>query len=138
MVVTSLLFSASHFLRRPDAPHELTWITGYETLLAMLGALARWDRLLPAFVTLFLLGALLGLSRHREGNVYFSVGLHAGIVMAAKMRGLFIQAREGAAEGGELMSGWLALVLSWVGWILFYLSWRDRSVAGVGQNRLSQ
>jgi membrane protease YdiL (CAAX protease family) len=138
VVVTSLFFSASHFLRRPDAPHEVTWITGYEILLDMLGTLVSWDRLLPAFVTLFLLGALLGLSRHREGNVYSAVGLHAGVVFAAKLRVLLTRAREGAPEGGELMSGWPALLLSLLAVVLFYLSSRDTSDARLGQNRLTQ
>ncbi len=136
VVVTSLLYSASHFLRKPDAPHEVTWTTGYETLLGMLGTLVMWDRLMPAFVTLFLLGVLLGLSRLREGNVYFAMGLHAGIVFSAKMRGLFTQNGEGVPQGGELMSSWLALLVSVVGVIAYYCHSRGRSDAGPVQNRL--
>lgn len=131
VVVTSLLFSASHFLRKPDAPDQVTWTTGCETLLGMMGTLGMLDQLLPAFVTLFLLGVLLGLSRQREGNVYFAMGLHAGLVFAAKVRGLFTQSSEGRPQGGELMSGWLALLLSVVGVVIYYSISRGRKDRGM-------
>jgi membrane protease YdiL (CAAX protease family) len=102
----------------------------------MMGTLVMWGRLMPAFVTLFLLGVLLGLSRQREGNVYFAMGLHAGIVFSAKMRGLFTQNGEGVLQGGELMSSWPALLLSVVGVVAYYCHSRVRNDAGLGQNRL--
>lgn len=138
VVVTSLLFSASHFLRKPDAPDQVTWTTGCETLLGMMGTLGRWDQLMPAFVTLFLLGVLLGLSRQREGAVYFATGLHAGVVFAGKARGLFSQSSEGHPRGGELMSGWLALVLSVVGVGTYYFISRGRKDREMDQNRPCQ
>jgi hypothetical protein len=41
--------------------------------------------LLPTFVGLFLLGIVLAEAFLRTGTVYFSIGLHAGFVVGAKM-----------------------------------------------------
>jgi len=135
VVLPSLLYSAVHFLRRPEVPDAMTWFSGFETLLGMLRGLGAWDRLVPAFGTLFLLGVLFGLSRSREGSLYFSLGLHAALVFSGKMRGILTQAGDGAQQGGDLNSGWLAFAMTVTGVVIYSVVGRCRSGDRMGQNR---
>lgn len=133
ILVSSGFYSLVHFFGRPGSPAEVTWLSGVETLLGMMGGLVEWSRLVPAFVTLFLLGLLLGLSRYRDGSVHFSVGLHAGLVFWVKMRGVLTQTPPGQARGGDLLQGWLPLVMTWVG-LMFYL-YQTEPGRGLGRGK---
>jgi membrane protease YdiL (CAAX protease family) len=83
---SSALFSLSHFLdARPDSPEPVTLTSGLTTLSAMaapvLGDAAGTIR----FITLFSAGMLLcGLVR-RTGDLWGSMGVHAGWIFGGKL-----------------------------------------------------
>jgi hypothetical protein len=68
--------------------------------------------LVPGFFNLALAGALLGLAYQRTGNLYFSIGLHAGWIFWLKSYGAFTAAAPGASEWfwgtSKMIDGWLA------------------------------
>ena len=82
---TALLYAAIHFFARVKIPHaEVDWGSG----IALLGAsLARFADPLPiadAFLTLAMVGLLLGLVRHWTGSIAAGIGLHMGWVCVIK------------------------------------------------------
>lgn len=82
---TALLYAAIHFFARVNIPDaEVRWDSG----IALLGAaLARFADPLPiadAFITLALVGLLLGLVRLWTGSIGAGIGLHMGWVCVIK------------------------------------------------------
>jgi membrane protease YdiL (CAAX protease family) len=82
---TALLYAAIHFFARASIPHaDVDWGSG----ITLLGAsLARFADPLPiadAFVTLALVGLLLGLVRYWTGSIAAGIGLHMGWVCVIK------------------------------------------------------
>ena len=59
----------------------------------MLAGFADFHALVPGFFSLTLAGILLGLAYQRTGNLYFSIGLHAGWIFWLKTYGAFTPAR---------------------------------------------
>ena len=80
----------------------------------MLGGFADFHALVPGFFSLTLAGILLGLAYQRTGNLYFSIGLHAGWIFWLKTYGAFTTSAPHAATWfwgtGKMIDGWLALV----------------------------
>ena len=80
----------------------------------MLGGFADFHALVPGFFNLTLAGILLGLAYQRTGNLYFSIGLHAGWIFWLKTYGAFTTGAPHAATWfwgtGKMIDGWLALV----------------------------
>ena len=68
---------------------------------------------IPGFLNLTLAGIILGLAYQRTGNLYFSIGLHAGWIFWLKFYGLVtLSAGQGNTWlwGTEMMTdGWLTL-----------------------------
>jgi len=71
-----------------------------------------------AEASLTLAGILLGLAYQRTGNLYFSIGLHAGWIFWLKVYGAFTAGAPHAATWfwgtGKMVDGWLAL------WVLLF------------------
>ena len=87
IVVSSGIYAIAHLVRsRSKVPvtgiHPLA---GFQTIGLSLANLGHPMVLLPTFVGLFLLGIVLAEAFLRTGTVYFSIGLHAGFVVGAKM-----------------------------------------------------
>lgn len=72
----------------------------------------RWS---PIFFNLTLAGILLGLAYQRTGNLYFSIGLHAGWIFWLKTYAAFTAASPRASAGfwgtSKMIDGWLALLV---------------------------
>jgi membrane protease YdiL (CAAX protease family) len=120
MCVSSTIYALVHFFHRPEPPAEIHWSTGFVTLAQMLAGFAEARQLFPGFLNLTLVGMLLALAFQRAGNLYFSVGLHAGWIFWLKSYGLLTRELPGVAlwvwGSGRLIDGWLAfgiLVLCW-------------------------
>lgn len=123
--VSSALYAAMHFLRQVNSPAEVHWWSGLALLPQMAGVWTRVDLLLPDFLTLLLAGMVLGLGYQRTGNLYFSMGLHAGWVFWLRYYGHMTDRQPGSLEwwwgSGKLYDGWIAFVtLAAVG----FLVWR--------------
>ena len=85
ILCTALLYAAIHFFARvkiPDA--EVDWGSGMTLLAASLARFADPASIADAFLTLAMVGVLLGLVRNWTGSIAAGVGLHMGWVCVIK------------------------------------------------------
>jgi len=112
LVVSSLVYALVHFLQRTELVGAVTWHSGFDLLPQMLRGFADLHALVPGFFSLTLAGILLGLAYQRTGNLYFSIGLHAGWIFWLKTYGTFTTDAPGARTwfwgGSKMIDGWLA------------------------------
>jgi hypothetical protein len=112
LVISSAIYALAHFFQRAEFTDTITWHSGLELLPPMLRGIADFHALVPVFFNLTLVGILLGLAYQRTGNLYFSIGLHAGWIFWLKTYGAFTAGASGATSwfwGSEKMiDGWLA------------------------------
>jgi len=111
--VSSLIYALVHFLQRAELAGSVEWYSGLELLPQVLAGFAAFHALVPGFFNLTLAGMLLGLAYQRTGNLYFSIGLHAGWIFWLKIFGAFTAVVPKAAAWfwgtGKMIDGWLAL-----------------------------
>lgn len=116
LLISSAFYAAMHFFQRVKSPPEITWISGFEQLLQMMGGFITPQTLVPGFLSLTLAGMALGLAYQRTGNLYFCLGLHAGWVFWLKTLNAFTVA--GPEANGllrlskNLYDSWLGLAVS--------------------------
>lgn len=110
---TAFLYSAIHFLARVQIPHaEVGWDSGIVLLGSALARFAEPAAIADAFVTLALVGLLLGLVRHWTGSIAAGIGLHMGWVCIIKATSA-VTSQDEAARWSFLVSdfdgftGWL-------------------------------
>src|SRR5208283_2434134 len=115
LIASSLIFALVHFLQRAEFTGPVAWNSGLILLPRMLGGFADLHTLVPDFFNLTLAGFLLGLAYQRTGNLYFSIGLHAGWIFWLKTYDAFTTGAPRAATWfcgtGKLIDGWLALLV---------------------------
>jgi membrane protease YdiL (CAAX protease family) len=102
LVLSSAIYSLAHLVRAP-AHYDVTgfhpWV-GFHNLCASAAQLYNPAVAFPTFLGLFLLGLVLAEAYALTGTVYFSMGLHAGFVVGAKMWPKLTSA-------GVALPGWL-------------------------------
>ena len=113
--MSSAVYALVHFFDKPESPREIHWTSGLALLPSMLRGFGRVEQVVPGLFNLGLAGALLALAYQRTGNLYFSIGLHAGWIFWLKSYGLLTRESSGAGAWfwgtGKLIDGWLALVV---------------------------
>ncbi len=113
LLVSSMIYAIVHFFSRVDLPGPVTWISGLELLPRKLAGFGDLKVVVPGFFNLTLAGILLGVAYQRTGNLYFSIGLHAGWIFWLKSYGFLTTLAGGVNNwlwGTEkLIDGWLAL-----------------------------
>ncbi len=87
LLISSAIYALVHFLQRVELAGPVVWSSGLVLLPQMLGGFADFQALVPGFFSLTLAGVLLGLAYQRTGNLYFSIGLHAGWIFWLKIYG---------------------------------------------------
>jgi len=111
LVASSLVYAFVHFLRPAELAGPVAWNSGLLLLPQMLDLRA----LVPDFFNLLLAGALLALAYQRTGNLYFSIGLHAGWIFCLKLYGALTAGAAHAVSAfwgsGKMIDGWLAFLL---------------------------
>lgn len=123
LVASSMIYAIVHFL--VSAKHEgaVTWLSGLEILPRMMRGFADWEQIVPGFFNLTLAGALLALAFQRTGNLYFSIGLHAGWIFWLKTYGAITTDPASVNVWfwgtGKLIDGWLAFVVLSLTLVLF-------------------
>ncbi len=87
LVASSAIYALAHLIRAPDHFYLARFdaAAGVHNLAASLAQLRHPAAALPALAGLFLLGLVLGEAFLLTGTVYFSAGLHAGLVIGAKL-----------------------------------------------------
>jgi len=115
LVVSSMVYAIVHFLARTQDPATVSWTSGFGQLGLMLAGFTDWRQIVPGFFNLTLAGMLLALAYQRTGNLYFSIGLHAGWIFWLKSYGWLTAEVAGAGVWfwgtRKLIDGWLALPL---------------------------
>ena len=113
LVMSSLVYALVHFLARTKNDGSVYWWSGLEQLGLMLGGFTHWREIIPGFFNLTIAGVLLGLAYHRTGDLYFSIGLHAGWIFLLKSYSSFTLPGESAGQWWcgtfRLIDGWLAM-----------------------------
>jgi membrane protease YdiL (CAAX protease family) len=87
LLISSAVYSVTHLLRAPAHFYvqNLRPLAGLADLAASTGRLSHPAMAIPALIGLFALGMLLGEAFLLTGNVYLPMGLHAGVVIGAKL-----------------------------------------------------
>ena len=102
LIASSAVYAVAHLVRSPRRFEVTAYhpTVGLHNLASSLSQLGHPREAAPGLIGLFLLGLLLGLAFLRTGQVYFSIGLHASLVIGAKtFRKL--------APGAQSAPGWL-------------------------------
>ena len=128
LLASSGIYAMVHFFQRPASPAVVHWYSGFQILWRMLHGFIDWRMLVPGFFVLTLAGIILGLAYLRSGNLYCSMGLHAGWIFWLKFFGVIAVVQPGADiwlwGSSKLIDGWLALlVLGGVLWVVSRLRW---------------
>jgi membrane protease YdiL (CAAX protease family) len=86
LAISSAVYALAHLIRSPARFYLARFdaSAGIHNLYASVAQLAHPAAALPAIIGLFLLGLVLGEAFFATGAVYFSIGLHAGLVIGAK------------------------------------------------------
>jgi membrane protease YdiL (CAAX protease family) len=113
--LSSAVYAIVHFMGRPPAPGAVTWSTGLSTLPGMLRGFLDFRTLVPAFFSLALAGVVLGLAYQWAGDLYASMGIHAGWIFWLKSYGPLTSAAPGADGriwgSDRLVDGWFAFAM---------------------------
>ncbi len=83
----SFFFAILHFIKPPPGrppAGEITWTAGFELLPKVFWQFGDIDLVLGGWVTLFLVGFILGYSVVRTQSLYMALGLHAGWIYALR------------------------------------------------------
>ena len=111
---SSAVYAVVHFFQTAESTGSVTWSSGLELLLRLVLGFAQPALLLPGVITLTLAGAILALAFQRTGNLYFSIGLHAGWIFWLRFYVVMTDLRPGAPTWfwgtGRLYDGCLALL----------------------------
>lgn len=111
LVISSAIFALTHFFKRADIAGPVSWNSG----LVLLPQLFDFHAFVPKFFTLGLVGAMLAIAYQRTGNLYFSIGLHAGWVFTLRIYSQLFTPAPGAKTwfwgSGEMTDGWLAFLV---------------------------
>jgi hypothetical protein len=123
LVISSMVYAIVHFLQKGEISGAITWHSGLDLLPQKLAGFGDLNVVIPGFFNLTLAGSMLALAYQRTGNLYFSMGLHAGWIFWLKFYGAITSPAPAASPwiwGSEkLVDGWLALVVLAVAlWVL--------------------
>jgi hypothetical protein len=114
LAVSSAVYAIVHSMESAEMRGPVNWLSGLALLPRMLHGFANWSEVIPGFFSLTLAGMLLGLGYYRTGNLFFSVGLHAGWIFWLQTYGTVTAAVPGGAiwfwGSARLIDGWLAFI----------------------------
>lgn len=115
LLISSAIYALVHFFAPARHEGPVLWNSGLALLVPMFSGFTNIQQLFPGFFNLTLAGVLLALAYQRTGNLYFSIGLHAGWVFWLKSYGVFTNS---VAEANvwlygtrKMTDGWLACVV---------------------------
>jgi membrane protease YdiL (CAAX protease family) len=113
LVISAMVYAIVHFMQSADIQGPIAWYSGLAVLPRMLAGFGDLSVVIPGFFNLTLAGIMLGLAYQRTGNLYFSIGLHAGWIFWLKFYGTVTKSVTGANEWlwgtQKLIDGWMAL-----------------------------
>lgn len=115
LALSSGIYALVHFFAPARHAGTVTWISGLALLPQMLRGFVELHAVVPGFFNLALAGALLGLAYQRTGNLFFSIGLHAGWIFWLRSYRVLTDPAPGADAwlwgSNQMIDGWLALAV---------------------------
>jgi uncharacterized protein len=115
LIISSAVYAAVHFLQKASPPDHVTWLSGLQILPNMFKPPPDGLPFIPAFFTLFTAGMILALTYQRTGNLFQSMGLHAGWIFWLKSYRFLTTDASHASHGlwgsDKLIDGWLPLIV---------------------------
>jgi uncharacterized protein len=121
-LLSGAIYALLHFLEKPENPPTVEWNSGFVVLAQMFHGLTDWQLLVPAFLNLTLLGALLALALERTVALHFSIGLHAGLIFSFKTFGFLTNQTSKTAStfwgSDKLLDGWATTLILLVVFVL--------------------
>ncbi len=84
IIFVALLFATAHFVKPPrelDAVGSIGWTSGFAALPAALWQFETPGLVIGGFLTLAVVGLILGYARWRTRSLWMPIGLHAGWVL---------------------------------------------------------
>jgi len=139
LLASSAIYALVHFLQGPQLTGPIHWNSGFIAMGPMLAGFLDVYQLVPGFFSLTLAGVLLALAYQRTGNLYYSMGVHAGWVFCLKTFGsLTAPAASPPAwssglssvnwfyGSGKLIDGWLTFIVM-AAFLVGFLYWRPQT-----------
>jgi uncharacterized protein len=115
LLVSSAIYAIVHFIGSAEPVGPISWTSGIQVLPRMLQGLVDWQMIIPGFFNLTLAGGMLALAYQRTGNLYLSMGLHAGWIFWRSAYGTLTTEAPGGNTWffgtAKLTDGWLALLV---------------------------
>ena len=115
LLISSAVYALLHFFERLPTLAKVGWTSGFELLPQMVRGFVDLHSLVPGFFNLTLAGVILGLAYQRFGNLYFSIGLHAGWIFWVKSYSFLTRPTAAGHSwlwgSRKLVDGWAALVV---------------------------
>jgi uncharacterized protein len=112
LVFSSAIYALVHFFAPARHEGPVLWTSGLALLVPMFNGFTNLQQLIPGFFNLALAGALLAIAYQRTGNLYFSIGLHAGWIFWLKSYGVLtnsvVDANVWLFGTRKMIDGWLA------------------------------
>jgi hypothetical protein len=113
--LSSAVYAITHFFAAARPAGDVTGASGLMLLPPMLLGFADWQALIPGFFNLTLAGGLLALAYQRTGNLYFSIGLHAGWIFWPRSYGVLTTGTSHTNlwlwGSSRMIDGWLAFIV---------------------------
>ena len=132
--LSSGIYALVHFFERSRHEGDVVWSSGLALFPKMLRGFAEWDMIVPGFFSLTVAGVILAVAVRSTGNLFFSIGVHAGWIFWLKTFKFFTHGAEDSHAWiwgtGKLIDGWMAFVVLLV--TLGYL--RKKSFFTTGEN----
>ena len=114
-VIGSLFFAAMHFLDQKPELESITWTSGFSALPAMVHDFSNDPYWVAKFINLTLAGIILCALWQRTGNLFCSIGVHAGWIFCLKTNGFLTKSTTETAStfwgNGQISDGWAATPL---------------------------
>ena len=92
---------------------EVYWYSGLWLLPQMTSGFFEWQRVVPGFINMTLVGLLLALAYERTGALYASIGLHGGWIFWLKTYGFMTSPIPNTNTwfwgSNRLIDGWVLL-----------------------------
>jgi len=123
--LSSAVYALVHFFERPANPVQIDWMSGFLVFGQMLSGFVHFEKLVPGFLNLTLLGCILALAYERSKALYFSIGLHAGLIFWVKSYDFITVSGSAQSSqfwgGGKLIDGWVSTIA--LGFTLIAMRW---------------
>jgi membrane protease YdiL (CAAX protease family) len=127
LIISSAVYAILHFFGKPEPTASINWSSGFVTLGGMFGGFTNLQTLVPGFINLLIVGLILGFVFQKSGNLYFSIGLHAGWIFWLKSYGLLTNKVPDFSSqflgSGKMIDGWLATIVLLVVFVFLFARW---------------